>query len=85
MFVYLVEIDHNVALWAHTANHILQSQGVVDPRCVRHVQVVGFILVPLLHSCNHTVFIRTDHMQVLAERQISKIHHVGLPVFCDAF
>lgn len=65
LFIYLIEVDHDVALGAHAADHVLQSQGVVDPRRVRHVQVVGFVLVPLLYGCNHAVFICTDHVQVL--------------------
>lgn len=69
MFAYLIEVDHDVALGAHAAHHVLQSQGVVDPRRVWHVQVVGFILVPLLHGCHHAVFICADHMQVLTERE----------------
>lgn len=69
MFSYLIEVDHDVALWAHAAHHVLQSQGVVDPWRVWHVQVVGFILVPLLHGRHHPVFIRADHMQVLADRE----------------
>lgn len=67
MFPDLVEIHHDVALGANAAHHILEGQGVIDPRCVGHVQVIGFILVPLLHSSHYTVFIRADHMQVLAK------------------
>lgn len=71
MFAYLVEVHHDVALGAHAAHHVLQSQGVVDPRRVGHVQVVGFILVPLLHGRHHAVLIRADHMQVLAEAKVN--------------
>lgn len=69
MFPDLIEIHHDVALGANAAHHILEGQGVIDPRCVGHIQVIGVILVPLLHSCHHKVFIRADHMQVLIERQ----------------
>lgn len=65
--VYLIEVHHDVALQAHAADHVLQSQSVVDARSVRHVQVVGFILVPLLNSSHHAVFICTDHMQLLGD------------------
>lgn len=69
MFSDLVEIHHDVALGADAAHHILEGQGVIDPRCVGHVQIIGFILVPLLHSCHHTVFICADNMQVLTKQQ----------------
>lgn len=63
----LIEIHHDVALGADAAHHVLEGQGVIDPRSVGDIQVIGVILVPLLHSCHHTVFIRADHMQVLTE------------------
>ena len=65
--IHLVEVDHDVSLEAHAADHVLQSQSVVDPRCVRHIQVVGFILVPLLHGGDHAVLICADHMQLLVD------------------
>lgn len=87
MFSYLIEVDHDVALRAHAAHHVLQSQGVVDPRRVWHVQVVSFILVPLLHGGHHPVFVRADHMQVLTdrERQVEVTRTVSgtLLLFCS--
>lgn len=69
MVAHLVEVHHDVALGAHAAHHVLQSQGVVDPRRVGHVQVVGLVLVPLLHGRHHAVLVRADHVQVLAETE----------------
>lgn len=34
MFAYLIQVDHDVALGAHAADHVLQSESVVDPRRV---------------------------------------------------
>lgn len=68
MFAHLVKVHHDVALEAHAAHHVLQGQGIVNARRVRHVKVVRFVLVPLLHGCHHVVFIRADHMQLLPGR-----------------
>lgn len=65
----LIKIHHDVALGADAAHHVLQGQGVIDPRRVGHVQVIGFILVPLLHSGHHAVFVRADHVQVLEKQK----------------
>jgi len=75
---YLVEVHHDVALGAHAADHVLQGQRVVDPRGLRHVQVVGLVLVPLPHRRHHAVLVRADDVQVLARGDGKGSHgHTG--------
>lgn len=62
---YLIEIDHDVALWSFTAHDILQHQGEEQPSGLGHVQVVGLILMPVLNCCHHLVIICADDLQVL--------------------
>lgn len=63
--VYLIQVDHDVALGSSTAHNVLQHQGEQKSSGLRHVQVVGVILVPVLNRCHHLVIIRADYLQVL--------------------
>lgn len=62
---YLIEVYHDIALRASAAHNILQRQCEEQPPGLRHVQVVGIILVPVLNRCHHLVIICADYLQVL--------------------
>lgn len=62
---HLIEVYHDVALWSSTAHNTLQHQGEEQPSGLRHVQVVGVVLVPVLNRCHHLVIICADYLQVL--------------------
>ena len=62
---YLIQVYHDVALRSSTAHNVLQHQGEEQPSGLRHVQVVGVILVPVLNRCHHLVVICADYLQVL--------------------
>lgn len=65
LVTYLIEVDHDVALWTPAALNVLQGQCKIDPPCVRDIEVVGVILVPFLNRCKHLILIRADDMHVL--------------------
>lgn len=62
---YLIEVDHDIALRASAALHILQGQGEVDTTSVWDIEVVCVILVPFLDRCKYLVLICADDMHVL--------------------
>lgn len=62
---YLIKVYHDVALRSSAAHDALQHQGEEQPSGLRHVQVVGVILVPVLNRCHHLVIVRADDLQVL--------------------
>lgn len=59
---HLIEVYHDVALWSSAAHHTLQHQGEEQPPRLRHVQVVGVILVPVLDRCHHLVIVCADYL-----------------------
>lgn len=57
---YLVEVQHLVTTNAPSGLDIFHSQGEVDPSGVGQVEVIGVVLVPLLHRCKYLLPIRAD-------------------------
>lgn len=67
VMTYLIEVNHHIPLQPLATLDIFQGQGEVDPSGVGDVQIVGVVLVPLLHSCKHLVLICADNMHVLGK------------------
>lgn len=65
VIAHLIEVYHDVALGSSTAHDTLEHQSEEQPPRLRHVQVVGVILVPVLNRCHHLVIICADYLQVL--------------------
>lgn len=63
---YLVQIQHLVPSDAPSGLDIFHGQGEVDPSCIRQVEVIGVVLVPLLHRCEYLLLIGADDVQVLS-------------------
>ena len=68
MDTYLVQVDHTVAPEATGSFDILQGQGEVDALRVGDIDVVGVVLVPLLHGSKHLALVRADDVHVLRKR-----------------
>lgn len=66
---YLIQVYHDVALGPSAAHDVLQHQGEEQTSGLRHVQVVGVVLVPVLNRCHHLVIISADNLQVLNTQQ----------------
>ena len=59
---YLVQIQHLVPPDAPRGLDILHGQGEVDPSGVRQVEVIGVVLVPLLHRRKYLLLISADNV-----------------------
>lgn len=57
---HLIQIQHLVPSDAPCGLDVLHGQGEVDPSGVRQVEVVGVVLVPLLHGGEHLLLIGAD-------------------------
>lgn len=65
VIAHLIEIYHDVAFRSSAAHHTLKHQSEEQPPRLRHIQVVGIVLVPVLNRCRHLVIICADYLQVL--------------------
>lgn len=59
---YLVQVQHLVPADAPGGLDILHGQGEVDAPGVGQVEVVGVVLVPLLHCCKHLPTVSADNV-----------------------
>lgn len=58
--MYLVQVQHLVPPYPSGSFDILHGQCEVDPSGVRQVEVIGVILVPLLHRRKNLLLISAD-------------------------
>lgn len=65
VIAYLVEVNHDVAFGSSAAHHALQHQSEEEPPGLRHVEVIGVVLVPVLNGRHHLVIISADYLEVL--------------------
>ena len=59
---YLVQVQHLVSSDAPSGLDIFHGQGEVDPSGVGQVEVIGVVLVPLLHRCKYLLLISADNV-----------------------
>lgn len=81
IFADLVDIHNEVSREAAGGTEVWERAGEVDSRCVRDVQTVGVIFVPLLHCCQHLPLICTDNVHVLHREQLLGPHTFYLTTY----
>lgn len=60
--VYLVQIQHLVPADAPGGLEIFHGQGEVDPSGIGQIEVIGVVLVPLLHCREYLLLISADNV-----------------------
>ncbi len=81
MFTDLVDIHNEVSCEAAGGTEVWERASEVDSRCVRDIQTVGVIFVPLLHCCQHLPLICTDNVHVLHGEQLLEPHAFHLTTY----
>lgn len=59
---YLVQIQHLVPADAPGGLEIFHGQGEVDPSGIGQIEVIGVVLVPLLHCREYLLLISADNV-----------------------
>lgn len=62
LLAYLIQIQHLVPANASGGLQIFQSQGEVDPSGIGQIEVIGVVLVPLLHCREYLLLISADNV-----------------------
>lgn len=57
-----MQVQHLVPSNAPGGFNVFHCQGEVDPSRIGQIEVVGVVLVPLLHRCKYLLLISADNV-----------------------